>query len=261
MQIDVMGISAYYDVFGTQGSPVLVLHGWGMDVSSMLPVINRLKRFHRVTAVDFPAHGGTGMPRGDWSIRDFAEWTEKFIQQAGLEPCHVVAHSFGGRVAACLAAYKPHLFTDLVLTGSAGLVKPKTFKGRIRTFCYRVNRALLGALRRIPPFRERAAGWLNAYRARHNSADYKALAPEMRGTFTKVVRQDLTDEIRKITQPTLLIWGEEDTETPLWMGKKYHELVKNSRLTVMPGGHFACLSYPDTFCDYVLDFFEENERV
>lgn len=261
MQIDVMGISAYYEVFGEQGSPVLVLHGWGMDVSSMLPVISRLKKFHRVTAVDFPAHGGTGAPKGEWGVKEFAEWTEAFIKAVGLPPCHVVAHSFGGRVAAYIAAYKPQLFTDLVLTGSAGLIKPKTLKDKRKAFCYRVNRTLLGLMTHIPPIRKKAQGWLNAYRDKHNSADYKALAPELRGTFTKVVRQDLKDEIRRIPHKTLLIWGEEDTETPMWMARRYRELVKNSRLVVMPGGHFSCVSYPDAFADHVLDFFEENERV
>lgn len=261
MQIDVMGIPTYYETFGDHGDPVLILHGWGMDVSSMLPVISRLKKFHRVTAVDFPAHGGTGMPKGNWGVKDFAQWTEAFIKAVGLPPCHVVAHSFGGRVAVYLAAYKPKLFRDVVLTGSAGLLKPRTFRDRYKSFRYRVNRTLLGALTHIPPVRERATKWLLAYRDKHNSADYKALAPEMRGTFTKVVRQDLSDEVKKIPHQTLLIWGEEDTETPMWAARRFHELLQHSSLVVMPGGHFACITYPDAFTDYVLDFFEEKRSV
>lgn len=260
MQIDIKGIPTYYETFGDTGSPVLILHGWGKDVASMLPVISRLKKFHRVTAVDFPAHGGTGMPTGDFSVKDFADWTEAFMQAVNLTGCHVVAHSFGGRVAVWLAAYRPQLFRDIVLTGSAGLLRPKTWKDRLRTLRYRAGRGALSMLAHAPFIRDRARQWLAAYRDRHNSADFKALKPGLQGTFIKVIGQDLTDEIKKIGVKTLLLWGENDTETPMWAARRFRALIRDSRLSVLPGGHLALLEYPDAFCDYVLDFFEENDR-
>lgn len=67
------------------------------------------------------------------------------------------------------------------------------------------------------------------------SADYKALTPEMRKTFVKIISQDLTDELPRIKAPTLLYWGAEDTETPLWMGKMMEEKIPDAGLVVQEG--------------------------
>lgn len=258
VQTEVMGISTYYEQYGEQGSPLLILHGWGSDVAAMLPVINRLKKYHRITAVDFPAHGGTGMPGGDWSVPDFAKWTESFINQQNLSGCDVLAHSFGGRVALYLAAYSPKLFHRIILTGSAGLVKQKTAKDQYRALQYRFKRDALSLMSKMPPIRDTAQKWQDAHRDKHNSADYKALAPEMRATFNKIIRFDSREFLSRINHPTLLIWGLEDAETPLWMAETFNKGIARSQLRLMPGGHYAFLSYPDVFCDYVLDFLEEE---
>lgn len=258
VQTEVMGIPTYYEQFGEKGSPLLVLHGWGSDVAAMMPVIQRLKKYHRVTAVDFPAHGGTGMISGDWTVPDFAKWTETFIRQQNLEGCHVLAHSFGGRVALYLAANTPSLFQRVILTGSAGLVKEKTAADRRRAAKYRLGRAGLSFLSHLPVIKDRAKGWLQAYRDKHNSADYKALPEQMRATFNNIIKFDSRKFLPRVKNPTLLLWGQQDTETPLWMAEAFRAGIAGSRLSIMPGGHFAFLSYPDVFCDYVLDFLEEE---
>lgn len=258
MQATVMGIETYYEQFGDKGSPVLVLHGWGADVGTMLPVIDRLKKFHRVTAVDFPAHGGTGMFRGDFGVPEYAAWTREFISAVNLGKCHVVAHSFGGRVALYLAANHPDMFRLLVLTGCAGLIRPRTARDKRKAARYKVGRAALGFLSRVPLIKRPAAKWLSAYRDKHNSPDYMALPPAMRPSFNLIIRQSLRGFLPRIKQKTLLIWGEQDTETPLWMADIFHREIAGSRLSIMPGGHHCYSTYPDVFCDYVLDFFEEG---
>ena len=259
MQFQVKGIPTYYEQWGERGDRVLVLHGWRGDVSTMLPIINRLKKFHRVTAVDFPAHGGTGMPTGDWGVPEYAEWLLAFIQQTDLAGCHVVAHSFGGRVALYLSAHHPQLFASLVLTGAAGLVREKTTKEKYKAFTYRIGRTWYGLLAWLPFVNKWGKPWLSKYRDKHNSADYKALPPEMRATFNKIIRLDLSPLLPRIKQKTLLIWGEKDTASPMWMAQAFHQGIAGSRLVLMPGDHFAFITYPDPFCDYALDFLEENK--
>lgn len=253
-----MGISTYYEQYGEQGSPLLILHGWGSDVAAMMPIIKRLQKFYRITAVDFPAHGGSGGLKGDWSIPDFAKWTENFIHQQNLNGCDVLAHSFGGRVALYLAAYSPKLFRNVILTGSAGLVKIKTAKDKRKAAQYRFKRGVLSLLSKMPYIKQKAQKWLDAYRDKHNSADYKALQLKMRATFNNIIKYDSRDFLSRIAHPTLLIWGQEDLETPLWMADEFHKSIAGSQLRIMPGGHYAFLSYPDVFCDYVLDFLEEE---
>lgn len=258
MQITIMDSPASYMVKG-EGPDVLVLHGWGACKEAMLPVINRLSRFYRVTAVDFPAHGGTPVPPKTWGVPEYAAWTEAFIKTLRLEGCRVLAHSFGGRVALYLAAKSNSLLGDMVLAGSAGLVKEKTAADRRRALRYRVGRRALGALTRLPFGKYTTDKWLQSYRRRHNSADYMALSDGMRGVFDRVVRFDSRALLPRIQNRVLLLWGEEDTETPLWMAEVFRRDIRGSRLSVLPGGHFAYSTYPDAFTDRALDFFDKED--
>ena len=83
---------------------------------------------------------------------------------------------------------------------------------------------------------------------RFGSSDYRALTPEMRKTFNRVISLDLTDQLEKIQAPTLLNWGAQDTETPLWMGRLMAEKIPDAGLVVEEGaGHFAYLEQSAKF--------------
>jgi len=85
-------------------------------------------------------------------------------------------------------------------------------------------------------------------RQKYGSRDYNALDEEMRKTFVKVISLDLTDRLPLIEQPTLLLWGDKDTETPLWMGQKMEKLIPDAGLVVLEGGtHFAYLEQVQRF--------------
>ena len=77
----------------------------------------------------------------------------------------------------------------------------------------------------------------------------------MRQTLVKLVNRDLRDRMPRIQNPSLLIWGENDTDTPLWMGKLFEELIPDAGLVTVPGaGHYAYLEKPQ-FVFRVLDSF------
>ena len=96
-------------------------------------------------------------------------------------------------------------------------------------------------------------------REKYGSRDYNALDDEMRKTFVKVISLDLTDALPDITVPTLLIWGDQDTETPLWMGRKMEELIPDAGLVVFEGGtHFAYLEQNARFNTITHHFFVEE---
>ena len=90
------------------------------------------------------------------------------------------------------------------------------------------------------------------------SPDYRALTPSMRQTFNKVISLDLTDRLEKIHASTLLYWGAQDTETPLWMGQLMQEKIPDAGLVVEEGtGHFAYLECNARFLRIVSSFFLE----
>jgi pimeloyl-ACP methyl ester carboxylesterase len=142
-----------------------------------------------------------------------------------------LAHSFGGRIAAVLAAGNPERVRRILFTGSAGIPPKKTLKKRLRRLLYKPAKLLC------------KVGLLKKSRLRRfNSADYNALPPGLQQTFLNVIREDVTPCLGKISCRTLLVWGEKDKETPLRAAKKYNERIRGSLLVTLPGaGHYAFL--------------------
>ncbi len=259
MNTTIQGIKTFYINTGNTGrEKLLVLHGWGADVSAMLPVINILKGYYDVTAFDFPAHGGTGMPEGDWTVKKYADFTVEFINALNLKGCNVLAHSFGARVAVEIAANKPELFNKIILTGAAGIRKQPTAQQRRRQASYKMQSAWLNLMSKLPFAKEKAAISSENLRKKYSSKDYLALPDSMRQTFKNIISYDQRTLLKKIKNKTLLIWGRDDTETPLMAAEIFHKEIPDSRLVIMQGGHFAFASYPAAFCDFVLDFIGED---
>ena len=165
------------------------------------------------------------------------------MEEIGIGGADIVAHSFGARVAILLAAEHPDAVGKLLLTGAAGVPSRKSGKTPFKTRVYKALRSLVGR-----PFMRRLFGeekidlWHEALVQHFGSADYRALTPFMRQTFNRVIAQDLTPCLAKIKSPVLLVWGENDTATPLWMGQLMEKEIPDAGLVVLKGcGHFAYL--------------------
>ena len=79
-------------------------------------------------------------------------------------------------------------------------------------------------------------------RKKYGSADYNALDADMRKTFVKVISEDLRPLLPKIHASTLLVWGEKDTATPLWMGQAMEREIPDAGLVLFENDdHFAYL--------------------
>ena len=95
--------------------------------------------------------------------------------------------------------------------------------------------------------------------AKLGSKDFQA-AGDLRRTFVKVVNEDLKDYLPRIKSPVLLVWGENDRETPLKDGQLMKELIPDSRLEVIPGGgHFSYMDDQPIF-NSILESFLNNGR-
>ena len=94
---------------------------------------------------------------------------------------------------------------------------------------------------------------MKQYREKNGSSDYNQLSSDvMRETFKKVINLDLTENLSKIASPTLIMWGELDTDTPLYMAKVMEKKIKDSGLVVLKGaGHFSYLDSMGQFLNVV----------
>ncbi len=253
------GTTIHYEEQGQGSHRVVLLHGWGCDTKLMKPIADALSGEMRVLSLDFPGHGQSGRPPEPWGVPEFASATRKLLEQLDFLPCSVIAHSFGGRVTIQLASEAPALFEKLVLTGAAGIRPPQTEEGRRRSEQYRRLRKLCDGLKKARIFGKLPERLEEQLRRKYGSRDYNALDAEMRKTFVKVISLDLTDRLSQIQQPTLLLWGDRDTETPLWMGQKMEKLIPDAGLVVLEGGtHFAYLEQAPRFTAIVRHFLMEE---
>lgn len=250
MEIRIQNIPIHYEQAGS-GQPVLLLHGWGCSTELWQGVLAHLSQRFLVTAIDFPGHGKSGFPpESGWSVEDYMRLTAELIQALHLEGCTIIAHSFGARVAIKLANTHPQLVGRMVFTGGAGIRPKRGVKYYIRTYTFKALKALTYILPGGQTLRDKLRG-------RFGSSDYKALPASMRATFSKVVGEDLTPALAGIQAETLLIWGDNDQETPLWMGQTMEKHIKGSALIVLPGSHFVYLEQLPRFLQ-IVDAFLKN---
>lgn len=242
MQTELCGVTLHYEQYGQGEQHILMLHGWGCSVQHFEPVAQALADRYQITVIDFPAHGQSSQPPEPWGVSDFGECVKQLIGQLRIAPCDIIAHSFGGRVALWLAANEPSLVNRLVLTGCAGIRKPQTEEGKKRGARYQRLKKLYQSIEKVKPLKGLAQKSLRALQQKYGSADYNALSDEMKKTFVKVINEDLSPLLPRIQASTLLIWGENDTETPLWMGKKMEQEIPDAGLVLFENDdHFAYL--------------------
>lgn len=259
MEMQISGVNMHYEIAGSGEKRVVLLHGWGCSTKLMKPVEEHLAKDMTVMSVDFPAHGESGRPPEPWGVPEFAACLKELLQRTDFLPCSVIAHSFGGRVTIELASRDAALFERIILTGAAGVKAPSTGKASKRTTTYKRLKACAELLRKTRIFAGLADKWQESLVQKYGSKDYAALDPEMRKTFVKVVNYDQTEKLGAIRNSTLLVWGDRDTETPLWMGQKMEKEIPDSALIVLEGGtHFAYLEHAGRFNAIARSFLVES---
>ncbi len=246
MVIDVRGIPVHYEEFGSGRETALILQGWGTTAALYRDLAAHLGQYFRVLLPELPGFGETPEPQEPMDARDYAAFVLDFLRALRVEKTHLLGHSNGGRIMLVLASEARDIeFDKLVFLDAAGVVARKTAKKKWKQFCFKLGKTLL------KPFPKA----LEAYRQKHGSADYRAASPVMRQTLVKLVNEDLTGLMPRIARPSLLVWGTEDKDTPLYMAKVFEENIPDAGLVTVPGaGHYAYLEQPG-FVFRVLDSF------
>lgn len=258
MTVTINQSDIWYELSGQGKSNVLLLHGWGCDHTLMKPVGDALANEFRILIPDFPGHGQSPEPHEPWSVSDFADVILKLLESLDFLPTAVIAHSFGCRVAAVLAAQHPELFSRMVFTGAAGIRPPISAEKAAKQSRYQSLKKYARFMQNIPGLKPLGDRFQENLIQKYGSRDYAALSPEMRKTFNQIINEDLSSLYPRIRQSTLLLWGDEDTETPLWMGEKMKEMIPDAGLVILEGGdHFAYLKQIQRFNTIVKHFLTE----
>ena len=234
------------------GTPTLLLHGWGASGDLFAATMRGLGEGLDLIALDFPGFGKTAPPPAPWGVSEYMDWTLALMDWLGIERANFVGHSFGGRVAIKLAALHPERVARLVLADAAGIRPQRDWRYHLRVRAFKTMRALAQARYTPQSLRE----WAGAQVAQQGSPDYKAASGTVRGSFVRVVNEDLREYLPRIQAPTLLIWGDRDEDTPLADAQLMERLIPDAGLVVFEGaGHYAYLEQSGRFCVIVKQFF------
>jgi pimeloyl-ACP methyl ester carboxylesterase len=254
MLLNIDGMDIFYKKAG-KGKKIVLLHGWGGRADSFLPVFNYLSLKYEVYAIDFPGFGESSTPDKPWGVEDYKNMLLKFFDRLGIEKASLVGHSFGGRVSIMFSAENPERVEKLVLVDSAGIIPKRTFKYYFKVYRFKLAKKAFLMFASGKDKQEK----LDRFYKKYGSSDYKD-AGNLRQTFVKVVNQDLRGYLPKIKASTLLIWGENDQDTPLYFAKIMEKEIPDAGLVVFKdAGHYSYLDKLYDFNVIVSKFFEGNE--
>lgn len=235
-------IDLHYRQTGQGKQAVILLHGWGCDHKIFAVIEEQLAADFTVYNLDLPGFGQSSEPPAVWGIEDYTAHLEQFTKQKNIQSPILLGHSFGGRMAILYASR--NAVKKIILAGSAGIKPKRSLSWYTKVYSYKTAKNVLPRL----VGKKKAQEWMDEYRKQAGSADYNQASDRMRGILSKVVNEDLQHVMPAITAPTLLIWGEEDTATPLSDAKIMEKLIPDAGLVSYPGaGHYVFLERKTEF--------------
>lgn len=153
----------------------------------------------------------------------------------------LVGHSNGGRIIMKLCGEKMLNPPKIIFIDAAGIKAKPSFKKTVKIKTFKTVKWFLT----LPGIKNVSEGLLTEARNYFGSADYTAAHPVMRSTMVNLINEDLTPIVKNISCPTLLIWGDKDTDTPLYMAKKLESLIDDTGLCILKDtGHFSFAQKP-----------------
>jgi pimeloyl-ACP methyl ester carboxylesterase len=250
MQVIANNVACNYEEDG-EGPVMLMLHGWQDSLRTFDPLVPQLARHFRTVRLDLPGFGKSQAPPVAWSLQDYVETVQAFLRKLELKADVLVGHSLGGRVLIKGIAAGELKAKRLVLLASAGIGKSNSLRNRAYKVVAKTGKfltAMPGLSLARKPLRQKL---YTAVRS-----DYLA-AGELKATFVRIVNEDLRQAAASVKLPTLLIWGDRDTETLLMDGRLMNRLIKGSRLEALTGaGHFVHHEEPDQVSKLIMKFAE-----
>ena len=209
---------------------IIWLHGWGADHKAMIPLATQFLNQAENYLVDLPGFGQTKAPDKPCGSEWYADMVADFIASLPKKETVVIGHSNGGRIAISLASKYNDIADAIILINGAGVPLKRNIFFKIYSWTVKTFGP---TLKKIFPFLRRIS---------LSSTDYKNANGVMKEVFLNVIKEDLREKAKNITIPTLLIYGEIDKDTPVYIGQEYHKNIKNSILKIIQdAGHWGPL--------------------
>lgn len=210
------------------GKTVLILPGWGTTINTYMPLINSISNYANIYCLDMPGFGNSEEPDTYWNLDNYVDFIIDFIKSQNIQDLDLIGHSNGGRIIIKLMNRIDLNFNvnKIILIGSAGIVHKKSQSKKLKIKIFKLGKKIL----EIKPIKTMFPNLLSKLQNKLGSEDYKKASPVMKKTLVNLVNEDLRELLSNIKVPTLLIWGENDTATPLQDGEIMEKLIPDSGL-------------------------------
>lgn len=256
MEIQINGKKINYEVSG-EGKPVVLLHGWLCSLETMAPLARHLEKHFKVYSIDIIGFGKSELPDKPLNTDDFGNFLKELLEKLKIENPILIGHSNGGRTIINYAGRNLGKINKIVLIDSAGIVPKRKPKYYIRMYTFKALKNIF----KILPKTEMVNNIKNRMLGKFGSSDYKNSPDVLKKTMSIILNEDQKYLMPNIKAPTLLIWGDQDTATPIEDGKTMEKLIPGSGLVTYEGaGHYSYLDRLSN-CLLVLDeFLKEDMR-
>ena len=254
MEVIVNGKKINYEVTGS-GKPVVLLHGWLANLETMKPLAKALESKFKVYNIDILGFGKSQLPDEPLNTDGFGDFLKSLLKELKIENPILIGHSNGGRTiinAVGRGIVEPK---KIVLIDSAGIKPKRSMKYYIKVYTFKACKNIL----KILPKNEKANEIREKVLNKFGSSDYKNSPEVLRKTMSNIVNEDQRQYLPNIKVPTLLMWGEQDTETPIEDAKIMERLIPDAGLVCYKNsGHYSYLENLNN-CIMVLFEFLKNE--
>lgn len=235
---------------------IFILHGWAIrggeeNKKMWQPFINELESSgFRVVFLKIP---GLSAPLNEvWDMDNYLSWLESEIdKKSDNNKVILLGHSFGGHLAIRYVSQNPEKIDKLILVDSSGIrdMAPKAiFKRTIFLILAKVGKVFF-----------KSEFFRNIIYKFAKESDYKNAPPLLRRTMSKILDDEILEDLPKIICSTKIIWGEHDLTTPVKHARKMHALIANSQLEfIKEGRHSPQFTHPKEVAKLVNDFILKN---
>ena len=252
----------YAERGNANGIPVIMLHGLSDSWHSYELVLEHLPNSIRAIALSLRGHGESGKPDSKYSPEDFADDVAAFMNELKIEKAIIVGHSMGSIAAQSFAMRYPQLTQSLVLIGAFCFINDNPGMIELENAVNKLNDPV--DLNFISEFQKSTImrpipGWFFNTAVAEST---KLPANVWKHATKAMMETNYLQEFKKITAPTLIIWGDKDLFTLVKDQETLKKTINNSRLVIYKGtGHAVHWEEPKRFAIELTAFVNESVNV
>lgn len=223
-----------------EGETLLLLHGLFGAMSNFADLIEHFRKSYRVVVPILPLFD---LDIFHTSVGGLEKFVHKFVEARGYNNIHLLGNSLGGHVALVHVLKHPEKIKTLTLTGSSGLFE----NGMGDSYPKRGDKEYIRKKTELT-FYDPAMATDELVDEVFEITNSRVKVIKIIALAKSAIRNNLGEELNQIKQPTCLIWGNNDTITPPFVGKEFNKLIPNSELHFIDKcGHAPMMEVPDEF--------------